>query len=153
MSFFLILLAVVILYKFLCSRKKAKLTPYMLEYFLKITDPVPLCGKPDVVWMNRKGILIVGDYKSRCHHKVYDSDVIQLSVYRLLVEKTQQKPVASFGYIHFKGASMKVKLLSEREIIDLYHRYWKVIEGQVEPNQAGNNSYCQNCSHQSICSS
>lgn len=152
MSFLVLLLAAFILYKWICSRKKAKLTPYMLEHLLKITDPVPLCGKPDVVWMNRKGILIVGDYKSRCDHKIYDSDVIQLSVYRLLVEKTQQKPVASFGYIHFKEASRKVKLLSEQEIIDLYRRYWKVMEGQGKPNKAESTSYCQHCSHESRCS-
>ncbi len=50
----------------------------MLERFLKIADPIPLCDKPDVVWETRDGSLIVGDYKSRENQQVYESEIIQL---------------------------------------------------------------------------
>ncbi len=147
----LLLLVVAVVCGWLGSNSKTKLTPYMLEHFLRISQPVPLCGKPDVVWLNRKGTLIVGDYKSRSHHKVYDSDIIQLSVYRLLLEKSQQRPVADYGYIHFKGTTSKVELLNETAIIALYHRYWQVIEGQGEPGKAAAKNFCKHCSHQRIC--
>lgn len=149
---FLILVVVVILYWWLRSRRKPKLSPYMLERFLKITNPVPLCGKPDVVWEARDGTLIVGDYKSRDNQKVYESEVIQLSVYKLLVEKTQNRRVADYGFIHFKNRSMKkVYLMTEAEIIALYYRYWNVIAGEVEAC-AANTNYCRYCSHKRKCS-
>ncbi len=152
MSVILLLLVVAVIYKWYRAKRKDKLMPYRLEHFLKITRPVPLCGKPDVVWLNRQGTLIVGDYKSRLHHQVYDSDIIQLSVYRLLLEKSQQKPVADYGYIHFQGHSIKAKLLSEREVIALYHRYSQIIEGQVKSEKTACKNFCKHCSHQKICS-
>lgn len=149
---FLILVAVAIIYWWLRSRRKPKLSPYMLERFLKITDPIPLCGKPDVVWKTRNGTLIVGDYKSRENQQVYESEVIQLSVYKLLIEKTQNKPVADYGFIHFKNRYMKkVHLMKETEIIALYHSYWDVINGEVEACIANNENYCQYCSHKHKC--
>lgn len=133
-------------------RRKPKLVPYLLEYFLKINDPVPLCGKPDVVWINSKGRLIVGDYKSRKRPKVYDSEIIQLSVYRLLLEQTQDKRVADYGYIHFKTKSVKVKLLSKTEVVRLYYRYWLIMDGKTAPREVSGTRYCQYCSHASQCS-
>jgi CRISPR/Cas system-associated exonuclease Cas4 (RecB family) len=152
MSVILLLLAVAMIYTWCSSKRKDKLRPYMLEHFFKITQPVPLCGKPDVVWLNRQGTLIVGDYKSRLKPKVYDSDIIQLSVYRLLLEKSQQKPVANYGYIHFQGNSIKVKLLNEQEVIALYHRYWQIVTGQVKSEITTCKNFCKHCSHQKICS-
>lgn len=151
MSVLLSLLIVAVIYQWITAKRKDKLTPYMLEHFFKITQPVPLCGKPDVVWQNRKGTLIIGDYKNRLQHKVYDSDIIQLSVYRLLLEKNQPKPVADYGYIHFKGLSIKVKLLHEQAIIALYHRYWQIVDGQVKPCKITTKNFCRYCSHQHSC--
>ncbi|GMA99328.1 PD-(D/E)XK nuclease family protein [Pelosinus sp. IPA-1] len=149
---FLIVVAVITIYWWLRSRRKPKMSPYMLERFLKITDPIPLCGKPDVVWKTRNGILIVGDYKSRENQQVYESEVIQLSVYKLLIEKTQNIPVADYGFIHFKNKYMKkVHLMKETEIIALYHSYWDVVNGEVEACVASNENYCQYCSHKHKC--
>ena len=150
---FLILAVVIILYWWLRLRRKPKLSPYMLEQFLKINDPIPLCGKPDVVWETRDGTLIVGDYKSRENQQVYESEVIQLSVYKLLVERTQKRPVADYGFIHFKNRNMKkVSLMKEKEIIALYHRYWNVIGGEVVACAANSKNYCRYCSHKHECS-
>ncbi len=151
MSFVLLLLVLAVGYGWIRSTRKPKLHPYLLEHFLKITDPVPLCGKADVIWITKQGILIIGDYKSRNFHQAYESEVIQLSVYRLLLEKSQPKPVADYGYIHFKGKTVKVKLLSEQAVIALYRRYWNVIDGKVNPCKAAGKRYCQYCSHLSEC--
>lgn len=149
---FLILVVVIILYWWSRSRRKPKLSPYMLERFLKITDPVPLCGKPDVVWITPDGTLIIGDYKSRENHQVYESEVIQLSVYKLLVEKTQNKPVADYGFIHFKNGDMvKVDLMTEKEIISLYHQYWNMIDGKTKSSMKSNGNYCRYCFHWQKC--
>jgi CRISPR/Cas system-associated exonuclease Cas4 (RecB family) len=152
MSFFIAVI-VIAFYLWRRSRRRPKLSPYMLERFLKITNPVPLCGKPDVVWEAHDGILIVGDYKSRKNHKVYQSEVIQLSVYKLLVEKTQNRPVADYGFIHFKNRHMvKVNLMKEKEIIALHHRYWSIKDGRIKPCMAETPNYCRYCSHNEKCS-
>ena len=134
-------------------QRNSKLTPYMLEHFLKITDPVSLCGTPDVVWITGSGKLVVGDYKSREHFRqVFDSEMIQLSVYKLLLEKTQPKPVANYGFIHFKNRrKVKVKLMSERKVVKLYYRYWQVIDGKDRPCRTDNEHYCKYCSHNDRC--
>jgi len=151
MSFFIVVV-VIALYWWIQSRRKPKLTPYMLENFLKITDPVALCGKPDVVWKTHDGTLIVGDYKSRENQQVYQSEVIQLSVYKLLVEKTQNRPVADYGFIHFKNRHMvKVQLMNEKEIIELHQRYWNVKDGRIKPCMTGTKNYCRYCSHNDEC--
>jgi hypothetical protein len=151
MSFFIVVV-VIALYWWVRSRRTSKLSPYMLEHFLKITDPVPLCGKPDVVWETYDGTLIVGDYKSRKNQQVYQSEVIQLSVYKLLVEKTQNRPVADYGFIHFQNRRMvKVFLMKEKEIIALHRRYWKVKDGRIKPCMTDAKNYCRYCSHNDKC--
>jgi hypothetical protein len=150
MSIFIVV-AVIIFYWWRRSRRKPKLSPYMLERFLQITDPVPLCGKPDVVWQTYDGTLIVGDYKSRDNQQVYQSEVIQLSVYKLLVEKTQHRPVADYGFIHFKNRWVKVALMTDQEVITLYRRYWNVKEGRSKPYMTNVKNYCRYCSHYNEC--
>ncbi|AJQ27563.1 hypothetical protein JBW_02217 [Pelosinus fermentans JBW45] len=83
-------------------KTKTQVITIYVRGMLKINNPIPLCGKPDVVWKTRDGTLIVGDYKSRENQQVYESEVIQLSVYKLLVERTQKRSVADYGFIHFK---------------------------------------------------
>lgn len=134
-------------------RRQDRLTVYRLEPYLKIREPIPLCGAPDVVW-RRKGssTLIVGDYKSRANHRIYESDIIQLSVYRFLLLHTQEKAVADYGYIHFNdGSRRRVKLLREKQISKLYERYRKVLAGNIEPAKVCRNEYCRHCSHRAIC--
>jgi hypothetical protein len=120
---------------------------------MRITDPVALCGTPDVIWIRGDGMLVVGDYKSRENRQAYDSDIIQLSVYRLLLQRTQKKPVANYGFVHFRngGGRALVKLMSAKEVIALYHRYLNVIDKKCNSCIAGNRNYCRYCSHQHEC--
>jgi CRISPR/Cas system-associated exonuclease Cas4 (RecB family) len=68
----------------------------------------------------------------------------------LLLEKSQQKPIANYSYIYFPGAALKVNLLNKREVIALYDRYWQIIEGQVKPCMMAENFFCKRCSYQQI---
>jgi hypothetical protein len=61
-----------------------------------------------------------------------------------LVERTQNKSVADYGFIHFKNRNMKkVHLMKEKEIIALYHRYWNVIGGEVVACAPNSKNYCR----------
>ena len=133
-------------------RRGKRLYPYQLETQLIIDQPVPLVGRPDVVWITGRGDLVVGDYKSRQGVQVHPSEVIQLSVYKLLLEKTQKKPVKQYGYIHLSGGRrLKVKLWSEKKVVDLYRRYQELLTGKVTPCRREKDAYCRYCSHQQDC--
>lgn len=118
---------------------------------MRIDEPIPIHGTPDVVWIDRDGVLIVGDYKSRTSCKVHDSDIIQLSVYKVLLERTQCRPVSNIGYVHFKNSRACVKLLDEKTIIALYDQYQKIVRGKIKAKQTNKSGYCQHCSYSKIC--
>lgn len=134
------------------SRRTAKLSIYLADHYMKIDEPIPICGTPDVVWIDKDGVLIVGDYKSRESCQVQDSDIIQLSVYRVLLERTQRRPVSNKGYVHFKdGRRVRVTLLDEKAIIALYNKYQKIITGKGRARCTNKSGYCQHCSYMDIC--
>lgn len=147
----LIVFAVIAYYIF--SRRRRSLSVYFTERPMEMTDPIAVCGTPDVVWIEKRtGTLIVGDYKSRASQQVYDSDVIQLSVYRLLLRHSQRKPVADYGFIHFhNGRRKRVKLMNERDVIRLYERYIDLITGKATPKRVCRPGYCRYCSHVRLC--
>jgi len=119
---------------------------------MRVDEPVPICGTPDVVWINKSGLLIVGDYKSRVSGRVQESDIIQLSVYKLLLERTQHRPVCKYGYIHFKsGRRVRVNLLDQRKIIALYNKYQKIISGDSKAGRTDKRGYCRHCRYWEQC--
>lgn len=150
MELLLVFIALVFIYLWITGRHKEKLKVYLIEPYMKTDNPIPLCGAPDVVWIDKQDTLIVSDYKSR--FIVYDSDIIQLSVYKLLLEQTQRKNVANFGFIHLKnGQREKVDLLSNDEVIRLYRRYQGITGGKIPASCANNTGYCQYCRYAAKC--
>ena len=119
---------------------------------MRIDEPIPIHGTPDAVWIDKDGVLIVGDYKSRTSCKVEDSDIIQLSVYKVLLERTQRRHVSNMGYVHFKNrCRVRVKLLDEKTVIALYDQYQKIVRGKIKAKQTNKSGYCQHCSYSKIC--
>lgn len=141
---------IILTYLWIKKWRKEKLKIYLVEHYMKIDNPIPLCGTPDVVWINKQETLIAADYKNR--FKVYDSDIIQLSVYRLLLERTQRKKVARYGFIHLKnGKRVKVDLLSNDEVIKLYQRYQGITGGTMRTRYSNSTGYCQYCRYTGNC--
>lgn len=71
---------------------------------------------------------MVVDTKCRQHACVYQSDVIQLSVYRTILANTQGLRVASYGYVRCVGTDprggrtviyLKASLLPDKAVLDL----------------------------------
>lgn len=96
---------------------------------LSVQTPVPLHGQVDQVFQHESGKVIPVDTKSRAKVRVYKSDVIQLSVYAVvLAEKGHQ--VSKYGYVRVvvPGEALhiqyvKVRLLSTDQIVSLWHRH------------------------------
>lgn len=154
MGYFLLMLIGIGIFYWRRSRRTPKRSLYAAECYLKTEEPVPLCGAPDVIWLEDGKRLAVEDYKSRKRRKVYDSDVIQLSVYRLILLNTQSKPVSDYGYISFhNGSRKKVRLLSEGEVVRLVKRYQGILAGQKTPKACRQPAYCRYCPHQKHCKS
>lgn len=146
------LVLIIGLYIWVQSRRSTKLAIYLTDHYMRIDKPIPVCGTPDVVWIDKKGVLIVGDYKSRTSGQVQESDIIQLSVYRILLEHTQRRTVANKGYVHFKnGRRVRVKLLDEQVIIALYNQYQKIVSGKAKARCTDKHRYCQHCTYAELC--
>lgn len=105
------------------------------ERNLSTVSPVPLHGRCDQVFDNGRFLSIV-DTKRRKKPSVYMRDVIQLSAYRVILERDSQRllgyrrPVSPVGYIRITGFGtttyLPVKLLSTTQVIALWNRYWEL---------------------------
>lgn len=105
-------------------------TLYLSEAPLSTQSPIPLHGTPDQVFLSRRGQLLLVDTKVRGRHRVDQADIIQLSVYRVILAHTQgSRPVARFGYIRTVTPNApsrhrvryhKVRLLPERTVVSLH---------------------------------
>lgn len=133
-------------------RLRRRLRPFWLEKTLRLQEPIALVGRPDVVWIDGTGRLVVGDYKDRQGPLVHESERIQLSAYRLLLRHMQKRAVADHGWIHFAdGRRSKVALFSERRVVKLYQRYQALLDGRVKPRCCSNDAYCAYCDYRDEC--
>jgi len=111
---------------------------FLNEQSIHTLTPVPLHGKPDQVLQLRDGRLLIIDTKNRFHQKIYPSDITQLSVYRVILKNNGYR-LCDFALIRFpseKNTSAvfkQTRLLSEKEIINLYNRYHKIKRQEINP--------------------
>lgn len=121
--------------------------------------PVPLNGTPDEVYRLRESRLLVPvDTKpAGPRDSVWPSEQIQLSVYKVILERGYGEKVANHGYIrraYDNGAAcfIRTELLTEAEVVDYYLRYEALAENSsYAPRRAPNPGLCQKCAHRQAC--
>jgi len=105
--------------------------------------PLPLCGQPDQVYQALNGDLIVVDSKTRRVPRIYLHDIVQLSVYRVILRHggfppVAGRPVRPYGYIRCQwGGAVRylpAPLLSETQVLALALRY---LEARLPPPRSG----------------
>jgi hypothetical protein len=110
-------------------------TLVMSESAIRTQLPIPLHGIPDQVFRTWTGKLVPVDTKLRQFAKVHTSDIIQLSVYRVILRHSQQQPVAHYGYVRVvtkrsdgttRARYVRRRLMSERAVIALYQKTLRV---------------------------
>ena len=72
------------------------------EQHYRCQKPVALSGTPDQVYRLLEGALVVVDTKRRPRARVYDADIAQLSIYRVLLAAQKAfrgQPLAAYGYV------------------------------------------------------
>jgi len=129
-----------------------------------IHRPFELYGRPDQVYRRTGRELVIVDTKKRAWARVTWRDRVQLSLYKLLLERALnpwyavwRRPysVSSHAYLRCvtdKGVVYKeLELLSEYHIQTLYLRYRKVQTGGSKPLPATESPSCRNCHYQEEC--
>lgn len=104
------------------------------EQDINTTTPVPLHGKPDQVFRLRDGRYLLLDTKTRRHAKVYFSDIVQLSVYAVIL-KNKGLPVFPFAVVRIAGKKptyLRADFLPEHVVVRLYHKYLSIKAGQIK---------------------
>lgn len=131
---------------------------YGSEQHISCTTPIALKGTYDQLYKTPEKAFIVTDTKTRKKPTVYDSDIIQLSAYRLILKNSREfknKTIQTYGYIRLvcKGVThyKKVDLMSEQAVIDLYERHNALYKGTVEPKKADTRGKCVNCHQLANC--
>ncbi|MBG9433307.1 hypothetical protein I5772_22220 [Klebsiella pneumoniae] len=115
-------------------------TLFLSEQDISTTQPVPMHCRVDQVYQTKNGVLIPLDTKLRQVNHIYESDIIQLSVYRVILSHKYKAPVAKYGYVRTvvetadgdRVRYIKTNLLSEKEVVKLWHRYQSIRSGQVK---------------------
>jgi hypothetical protein len=106
----------------------------MAEELISTLTPVPLCGRPDAVYLNDAGRLIPVETKVRPHAVVRLRDIVQLSAYRLMLERGGwgdrfNTTVAPYGYVrlvvHGRPRYCRVPLFDQVLIVMLWAAYWR----------------------------
>lgn len=83
--------------------------------------PRPLSGMPDELYRVKDGRLVIVDTKSE--HVEVNAAILQLSIYRIILERGHRQRVADYGYLrHYRKQGgtpfwRKVELLSEEETL------------------------------------
>ena len=132
------------------------------ESNISTTVAAPMHGRVDQVFLAKSGWLVLVDTKRRKSAKVFLKDVIQLSVYRFILERSCKDifgsvaPVSGTGYIRIasgsKTAYVPVKLLQSAQVINIWNRYWQLrTEKLAAKPRIPEPSACQSCPKKANC--
>jgi len=118
--------------------------------------PFPLVAKVDRALRIGETITIA-ELKTRRSHRIYSSDVIELSAQKLALEEGAGEFVNPVAYVvtqHPASARRQthpVRLLSRSELIGLARRRDRILAGLETPRLAPNRGMCRSCAFYSRC--
>ncbi|MRV70591.1 hypothetical protein GJ700_02510 [Duganella sp. FT92W] len=121
-----------------------------------IQRPVRLSVRVDRAYQVGDHIQLV-ELKVRDGHRLFMSDVIEMSAQRLVVEKTTGMKVSDFGIFLLQRPAggrrtvKKVWLLDQRTVLGLALRREEILRGSVLPTHASSIGTCRSCLYQREC--
>lgn len=118
-------------------------------------SPIALNGRIDECFVDRDGVLTVSDTKLRQRPEVYESDVLQLSAYRLLLEAGPRRAVSPVGYVRLitpKGNRYApVRLLPAADVLAAADLHARLKTGREQGERCGNAALCRRCEYKVEC--
>lgn len=131
------------------------------ERTLHADHPVPLVARVDQVYRTREGVLVPVETKRRRWLKVYEADVIELSVQATVLANSPHsrrlgKTVAAFGYVRVARPGhppryLRTPLLDARQVSALHQRYFALHAGAEPPRTTESAGLCRQCGQLSRC--
>ena len=126
------------------------------EKTFRTWQPIGLIARADRGY-RLKGELHLAEFKTRTHAVAYSSDVIELSVQRLVIEKSTGERVSEIGYVLAQDLSgkrrsvHKVRLLPGADVIALARRREAILKGRIVPRYTSSQGLCGHCAYRAEC--
>lgn len=120
------------------------------EQTFSIDHPIKLLARVDRVYRN-KGRLTLMEYKIRSVERVFMSDVIELSVQKMVLELASGAKVNEYGFVVVEHPeipgrrAIKVFLLNHKQITAFYHRRIALLSQTISADYAESISQCRRC--------
>jgi CRISPR/Cas system-associated exonuclease Cas4 (RecB family) len=125
------------------------------EQSFDCSGDIPLRGKIDEAFQQRDGTIILSETKTRNKRKVYGSDILQLSAYKVLVEANTSRQVSNKGYVRvltLQGNEyMPVNLLPREEVKAARQLHEDLTKGLYKGQKCENPFVCRTCAYQDPC--
>ena len=119
--------------------------------------PVPLGARIDRAYALPDGTFVLIEFKRRDRPRVFEADVVQLSVQRVVLERATGARVAAHAYIGFVSPRSgrirprRVGLESELRVGGRYHRAAVVLARSSPPARTPDRDLCRSCSFVARC--
>lgn len=126
-----------------------------VERNLFINSPFPVVGRPDQVYRLADGLHVPLENKNRDDHRVYETDIAQLSLQAWLL-RLNGLETAPFAFVAInsrrtrKRRAIRVELRDDAYCEQLVARYLDIIERRAKPHKSRGHK-CNSCGHLSVC--
>lgn len=117
--------------------------------------PFPVVGRPDQVYRLPDGLHVPLENKNRDHHRVYETDIAQLSLQAWLL-RLNGLGTAPFGFVAINSRktgerrAIRVALRDDAYCERLVARYLDIIERRAAPRKSSGRK-CNTCGHRVEC--
>ncbi|MCB2425743.1 hypothetical protein [Methylophaga pinxianii] len=124
------------------------------EHYIRTEVPRKMHGTLDQLYRVLSGLHVLVDSKTRDKHQVFMKDIVQVSVYRVILIRTgvRMADYAYFRVVTPDGIEYhKRTLLDEAQVIDEFDRTQTLINGKATPSNAQHKAMCMSCPQQINC--
>ena len=130
-------------------------TLILVERNLLVSAPFPVIGRPDQVYRLKDKLYVPLENKNRNEHRVYETDIAQLSLQAWLLRRNGM-PTAAFGYVAINSRrtgvrkALRVVLRDDAFCDTLIRRYLAITTSNAVPRKS-RGAKCNSCGHRGYC--
>jgi CRISPR/Cas system-associated exonuclease Cas4 (RecB family) len=123
----------------------------------RVERPLPVVAKMDRAYRLKDGKLALVEFKTRRAHRVYASDVVELSMQRFALEHGGHGMASDIAYVVTQREGRndrrthRVKLLAVQDAEAVANRYQNIVTGKIRPTKTENLRLCRACAFRAVC--